>query len=221
MEMLGEWLGRAGEIATNFISSAGYLGVFALMFVDSTNIPIPSELVLGFSGYLVSKGEFGFWLAVLAATAGFTAGAAFSYWLGYAGGRPLLKRWGKFLLVTQRDLDRADKLFAKYGNWIAFFSRMIPLLRTFISIPAGITRMPFGRYITFTFLGSGVWSLVLTYVGKLIGENYAVIEDKVKGYQYVVVGFLILSLLFWVWHFVHEQREIRRELKSSSSKVRE
>ena len=90
---------------------------------------------------------------------------------------------------------------------------MIPLLRTFISIPAGITRMPFGRYIAFTFLGSGVWSLVLTYVGKLIGENYAVIEDKVKGYQYVVVAFLAASLLFWVWHFVHEQREIRRELE--------
>lgn len=209
-----DWITQAGELTTDFISSAGYLGVFVLMLVDSINVPLPSELILGFSGYLVTTGRFSLILAVLAATAGFTAGAAISYWIGLKGGRPIVRRWGKFLLITHRDLARADRLFKRYGNWIAFFSRMIPLLRTFISIPAGVTRMPFGPYIVFSALGSAVWSIVWIYLGKLVGQNYEQLAERFDWVKYVVVAVLAVSIIGWIVHFIIEERQVRREIAS-------
>jgi len=210
-------LARSGELATNFINEGGYLGLLALMFVDSVNVPIPSELILGFTGYLVSTGRFNFALAVGVATLGFTAGAAVSYWIGYKGGRPFVNRFGKYFLISQRDLVRADRLFAKYGMAIAFFSRMIPLLRSFISIPAGITKVRFWPYLGYSMLGSLVWSIVLVYAGTVIGENYARIADALDGYEYVVVALIGLAIVVWIARFIWEQVAIRRELRAAGN----
>ena len=209
--MIGDWLSSLADWATMLIADGGYWALLVLMFIDSVNVPIPSELVLGFTGYLVSTGQFSFWIAGAVATLGFTLGAAASYWIGLKGGRPFVERWGKYLLISRRDLERADKMFAKYGMAIAFFSRMIPLLRSFISIPAGITRVPFWSYLGYSFAGSLVWSLVLVYIGKVVGARYAVVAEKFEGVEYVVIALLGLAVLGWIAHFIWEQRLIRRE----------
>jgi membrane protein DedA with SNARE-associated domain len=198
--MVGELIAHIAEWVTHVISVSGYAGVFGLLFIDAMNIPLPSEISLGFAGYLVSTGRFTFFWAVMVGTLGYTAGAALSYWIGLKGGRRVVERYGRFLLISKRDLARADKLFKKYGNAIAFFSRMLPVLRTFISLPAGVFKVPFGRYIAYTFVGSLLWSVLFVYLGQLVGENYEILAEKMHGVEYVVVGVSLLGAIRWVWH---------------------
>jgi membrane protein DedA with SNARE-associated domain len=208
---MSEIIGDTVGFITNTISGAGYAGLFGLMIIDSLNVPLPSEIILAFSGYLVTTGAFNFWLATLFASLGSTIGSIISYWIGYKGGRRFVMRFGKYFLISGRDLERADRLFSKYGNAISFFSRMIPLLRTFISLPAGVTRMPFKRFVLYTFAGSLPWSALVIYLGKKVGENYEVIQERFEGVEYVVFAGVGLAFIAWVVHFIWEQRAIRRE----------
>ncbi|MFH0831108.1 MAG: DedA family protein [Parcubacteria group bacterium] len=210
--MIAELLARLTDWATGFISTTGYAGLFGLLFLDAINIPMPSELTLGFGGYMVSIGRLSFWGATLAGSLGYSAGAVASYWIGRLGGRPLVERYGKYFLISRRDLARADRLLGKYGNAITFFSRMVPVLRTFISMPAGVCRIPFGQYVIYTVLGSTLWAVIFVYLGNLVGENYKIIGEKLHGIEYVIAGALLLGIVAWIVHFVKEQREIRREL---------
>jgi membrane protein DedA with SNARE-associated domain len=208
---MSEILGNTVGFITDTISSGGYGGLFLLMVIDSLNVPLPSEIILAFSGYLVTTGAFNFWLATLFASLGSTIGSIISYWIGYKGGRRFVLRFGKYFLISGRDLERADRLFHKYGNAISFFSRMIPLLRTFISLPAGVTRMPFKRFVLYTFAGSLPWSALVIYLGKKVGENYEIIQERFKGFEYVVFVGVGLAFVAWVVHFIWEQISIRRE----------
>lgn len=217
--MIHEVLARVAEWITHVISVSGYAGVFAMLFVDAMNIPLPSEVSLGFAGYLVSTGRFTFTLAVLVGTLGYTTGAALSYWIGFKGGRKIVERYGKYLLLSKKDLARADRLFNKYGNAIAFFSRMLPVLRTFISLPAGVFKVPFGQYISYTLAGSLLWSIVFVYLGQKVGENYEVLSERLHGLDYVVLGLLVVGAIWWVVHFVKEQREIKRELAAEHASI--
>ncbi|MBC7104556.1 MAG: DedA family protein, partial [Firmicutes bacterium] len=137
------------------------------MAVESCNIPLPSEVILPYGGYLVSTGRLEFWWAALAGTAGGTAGSAVSYYIGLYGGRPFLNRYGRYFGVTPQKLALAERWFARYGEATVFFTRLLPVIRTFISLPAGVARMNFPRFLVYTFLGSLPWSLALTYVGYL------------------------------------------------------
>lgn len=208
---MSELLGNSVEFVKNFIEQGGYWGLGALMALDNTNIPLPSEIVLGFAGFLVAEGKFDFWSAVLVAGLGSTVGSTISYWIGRFGGRPLVQHYGHWLLLTRKDLARADKLFKKYGNWIALLSRMVPLLRTFISLPAGITKMPFWQFTLFTMLGSTPWAALIIFIGTKLGANYEIITAKYKGVEYIVFIGLGAALVFWIVRFILEQRTIRRE----------
>ncbi len=208
---MSAFLGNSIEFVKNFIEQGGYWGLAVLMAIDNINVPLPSEIVLGFAGFLVAEGKFDYWSAVFVATLGSTAGAVISYWIGRIGGRPLVQHYGHWLLLTRKDLARADRLFKKYGNWIAFFSRMIPLLRTFISLPAGITKMPFWQFSLFTFLGSLPWAALIIYIGAKLGANYEEITAKYKGIEYFVFVGLAAALIFWIGRFIVEQRTIKRE----------
>ena len=161
---------------TDFITWVGYAGIFLLMTLESACIPIPSEITLPFSGFAIQQGNLNFWLVVLAGTFGCLAGSIISYYVGYYGGRPILERYGKYILIQRHELDRADLWFAKYGNKAVFFSRLLPIVRTFISLPAGIARLEIKRFIVYSFLGSVPWCIALTYAGIILGNNWGLLE---------------------------------------------
>ncbi len=195
-------------VLTNFIvhviSAAGYTGVAALMAIESAAIPLPSEIIMPFAGFLAGEGRFNLWLLALAGGLGSAIGSAITYWLGRYGGRPLIERYGKFVLISQRDLDIADRFFARFGLWSTFIGRLLPVVRTFISIPAGIARVRFVPFVFYSFLGSVLWSLVLAYFGLRLGPEWIKLREKIHGLDYLIIGLIVLGVVWWVWrHFKH------------------
>src|ERR1700691_5816230 len=147
------------------ISASGYAGVALLMAVESACIPLPSEIIMPFAGYLVHTGRLGLFAVATAGALGCNLGSAVAYWIGAHGGRPLVERFGKYVLFSRHDLDRTTHFFLKYGSITVFLARWLPVVRTFIALPAGIAKMPLLRFHIYTFLGSWPWCLVLAYVG--------------------------------------------------------
>ncbi len=178
------------------IGSLGYTGIVVAMAIESACIPLPSEVIMPFSGYLVSQGRFSLWGVSLAGALGCTIGSALAYAAGAYGGRPFILRYGRYFLITPHELERADRWFARYGMAATFISRLLPVVRTFISLPAGISRMPFGRFLLYAFLGSLPWSALLAYTGLLLGEHW----DRVGGVLHsldVVIGVALAAGVGW------------------------
>lgn len=194
-----------GEFSLAVIESAGEAGVFLLMVIEGVNIPIPSEAILPVAGFAASRGEFDFWVIVLAGAVGGTLGALISYWIGLYGGRPFVRRWGKYFFVHEEDLKKGEHYFKKYGTHVAFWSRLIPTVRTFISLPAGVVRAPLGPYVLFTFLGAGVWSLFLTAVGFWLGERWVVVRPFFERASIVIIALIVLAVVGYVWYHRHKQ----------------
>ncbi len=174
------------------ISTLGYSGIILTMAIESACIPLPSEIIMPFSGYLVFTDRFNLWLTGIAGAVGCVVGSAAAYWVGIKGGRPFLEKYGRYVLISQHDINNAEKFFQKYGDWSIFISRLLPVIRTFISLPAGIAKMRFGRFVILTFLGSLPWCLALAYVGQLMGENWEHIKVYFRKAD-VVIGILILA----------------------------
>jgi membrane protein DedA with SNARE-associated domain len=192
------------EILAKFIidtiSSSGYLGIVILMAIESACIPLPSEIIMPFSGYLVFRGDFELFRTGLAGAFGCLVGSVPAYYLGLDGGRPLVEKYGKYVLISHRDLDLADRWFERYGDWAIFFSRLLPVVRTFISFPAGVARMNFTRFVIYTFIGSFPWCLGLAYIGMKLGENWDTLGVYFHRFD-IVIGILIaLGVLYYVWH---------------------
>ena len=152
------------------ISTLGYGGIVLLMAIESACIPLPSEIIMPFSGYLVSRGEMNLWLVGIAGAVGCVVGSIVAYYIGMYGGRPFIEKYGRYILLSRHDLDLADRWFAKHGEAIVFVSRLLPAVRTFIAFPAGVARMNMTRFIVYTFAGSLPWCLGLAYVGQKLGE---------------------------------------------------
>jgi membrane protein DedA with SNARE-associated domain len=210
--------------------AVGYLGVAIAVALETIVAPIPSEIILPMAGWKVSQSAadpsvlepltgmpWNLPLAVGLATAGSLAGAVVGYYIGAWGGRPLLDRYGRYVGIGAGDLDRADRWFDRWGSWAVFFGRMVPLVRTFVSYPAGISRMPLPRFLLFTTLGSVPWNLGLIYAGFLVGENYPVIEETIKPYESVIYAVVIALLLFLVARFWWGKRDGRRRGSPSES----
>lgn len=160
------------------ISSLGYWGIVTMMAIESACIPLPSEVIMPFSGYLVFTGRFNLWVVGLAGAIGCNVGSAAAYYLGANGGRPLIEKYGRYVLLSHKDLEWADRWFAKYGEATVFFSRLLPIIRTFIAFPAGVVRMNLLRFHLYTFVGSLPWCLMLAYAGMKMGERW----DHLKVY---------------------------------------
>jgi membrane protein DedA with SNARE-associated domain len=189
---------------TSTFASLGYAAPFFLMALESCNIPIPSEVILPLSGFLVGQGQFSFWPAVLAGTFGGALGSAASYWIGALGGRPLMLKYGKYVLISAADAHKADLFFERYGQATAFFSRLLPVVRTFISLPAGITRMNFPKFLVYTVAGSLLWSIVLVYVGEVLGRNWLEVRAELQRFDYAVAAIILLAIALYVWrHLSH------------------
>lgn len=194
----------AASFASGIIDHLGYAGIVLGMAIESINIPLPSEALMSFSGALVAEGRFSFPLVVLAGATGNVIGSVGNYYLGRYGGRPLLEKYGKFLLIDHRDLDRADRWFARYGLGAVFFTRMLPIVRTFISFPAGVARVPIGPFIGLTFLGSLIWSAFLAYLGYTFGRNSDVISAFLHKFD-LLIGIALVAAIVW-----YVRRHIRR-----------
>jgi membrane protein DedA with SNARE-associated domain len=200
--------GPVRELVTAIYESVGYIGVALWVAIESVVVPIPSELVLPFAGFIaadpasiepITGQPWTIPLLVLFATIGSLAGALVAYAIGYFGGRPLLLRWGRVLRFTEADLDRTERFFAKWGSAAAFFGRMIPVVRSLVSFGAGIGRMRLLPFIVFTVLGSIPWNLGLVLAGYALGENWKHVELLLAQYELVVLGALAIVALGWVW----------------------
>jgi membrane protein DedA with SNARE-associated domain len=191
-----EWL---EHFITDVIGEYGYLAVFVLMVLESALIPIPSEITMVFGGFLVSRGDLDFfWTGMLGSLAN-VLGSWIAYWLGRYGGRPLAERWGRYLLIRKHDIDRAEAWFAVHGEATAFFSRLVPVVRTFISLPAGVAEMPFWRFTLYTFLGCLPWTYALTAAGYFLGEEWHLVERYGERVSLAIAVALAALIGWWVW----------------------
>lgn len=188
------------------ISTLGYSGVAIMMAIESACIPLPSEIIMPFSGYLVARGEFTLLGVSLAGAIGCVLGSALAYWVGVWGGRPFILKYGKYILITEHDLNIADNFFNRYGNFAVFFSRLLPVVRTFISLPAGIAGMNFRKFIFYTFFGSLPWCFVLAYIGKIMGDNWNTLGVYFHKFD-AVIGVIIVAGVFW---FVKRHLNIKK-----------
>src|SRR3989344_2611233 len=181
---------------TYIIGLTGYAGIFLLMLLESAGAPITSEIIMPFSGFLIASGKLNFWAVVLIGTVANLIGSIFGYFGGAWGGRPMLEKWGKYLLISRRDLDLADRWFKKYGELTIFFSRLVPLLRTFISFPAGVARMNFKKFCIYTFLGGLPWVWLFTWLGVKMGQNWELIRKKIEAFDFFILAIAVL-IIFW------------------------
>jgi membrane protein DedA with SNARE-associated domain len=181
------------------ISTLGYAGIVVAMAIESACIPLPSEVIMPFSGYLVSQGRFSLWGVSVAGALGCTLGSAVAYAAGAYGGRPFILEYGRYFLISAQELDRADRWFARYGMAATFISRLLPVIRTFISLPAGIARVPFLPFLAYAFLGSLPWSWVLAYVGMLLGEHWERVGGVLHSLDVVIVLALVAGVAWFLW----------------------
>ena len=196
---LGEWVVRV-------ISSIGYPGIVLLMGIESACIPLPSEIIMPFSGYLIYRGDFELFRVALAGAAGCVIGSLAAYYAGMYGGRPLIEKYGRYVLISAKDLDIADRWFERYGDWAIFFSRLLPVVRTFISFPAGVTRMNIPRFMVYTFVGSFPWCLGLAFIGMKLGQKWNTLEGYFQRFDMVIGILIALGLAYYIWRHLKDRR---------------
>lgn len=185
-----------------FIETTNYFGIFILMTLESALIPLPSEITMPFSGFLVSRGELNFLFVVVVGAFANLVGSLIAYYIGYFLEETVIvgwiKRYGRFFLITIDDYGKSRRWFLKYGNSIVFFSRLLPGIRTFISLPAGLAEMNIWKFSFYTFLGSLIWSAVLTYIGVYFGENWKALEPVYRKFEFAIAGAGIILVLWYV-----------------------
>jgi len=200
-------IAKLGLFVISVISTLGYFGVMMLMAVESACIPLPSEVIMPFSGYLVHTGQFNLWLLAFMGALGCNLGSLVAYEIGYYGGRPLVERFGSYIFLNQHDLDLTDRFFARFGDVTVLISRMLPVVRTFIALPAGIARMPRSRFHLYTFIGSFPWCLGLAYLGMKAGEHWNYLGKYFHQFDKVIGAIILIGVIWFVWsHWQHRVR---------------
>jgi membrane protein DedA with SNARE-associated domain len=184
----------------HFLQPFGYWGIALGMFIESVCIPLPSEIILPFGGFLASKGTITFMEAVLAGQLGGLAGSTVAYYVGRYGGRVLLERYGKYVLISTHELDVADKWFAEKGEATVFLGRLLPGVRTFISLPAGIAEMNFGKFIFYSFLGMLPWTFLFTYAGLRLGDSWTLVRQYLHRFDYPIIALLVAAVIWFIWY---------------------
>lgn len=199
IESISKW-------AMTLIGSMGYLGVFILMSLESACIPIPSEVIMPFAGAIVTapllaKHTMSLPLVTLSGTLGCLFGSIIAYWIGRQGGRPLLLRYGKYILITEKKLDYVDAFFDKHGEKAIFWSRVLPIVRTFISLPAGICEMSFTKFVLYSTLGSLPWCLFLAYIGYYLGDKWTMIKPYFHKLDAVMAVVIVATVIYIVYRW--------------------
>ena len=206
--MIGDILVFLTNFVMHTIGSLGYFGVGALMSIESAAIPLPSEVIMPFAGSLIPAGRFSLLGIAIVGAIGSTVGSWITYWIGRYGGRPLVEKYGKYILISHHDLNLADRFFTRYGLWSTFIGRLLPIVRTFISIPAGITKVPFGLFTLTSLTGSFLWSLLLGRLGQKMGENWTLLETYFRKFDYLIAAAIILFIVLWVRHHLKHRNVV-------------
>ena len=200
--MITRTIAALSVFVVSVISAAGYLGIVALMAIESACIPLPSEVIMPFSGYLVYAGRFHLLWVATAGAIGCNLGSVIAYEVGFFGGRPLVERYGSYILLSRSELDWADRFFVRWGSAAVFIARLLPVIRTFIALPAGIARMPRLRFHVYTFVGSWPWCFVLAYIGMKLGEKWET-DPRLKlwfhRFDEVIVAVLLAAAAAFLW----------------------
>jgi membrane protein DedA with SNARE-associated domain len=194
------------DLVISFISTTGYVGIFLLMILESALIPIPSEIIMPFSGFLVPSGKFHPIAVILAGSLGNLVGSVLTYYIGIKFGRAFIIKYGKYIFFKENHLEFTDKLFKKYGDRISFVGRLLPLIRTYVSLPAGIGKTNLAKFVFYTFAGSVIWSTMLTYAGIQLGNNWENI-DKYSIYLDIAAVFAIVVFIVWI---ISKRRSLRK-----------
>lgn len=197
-------LEQLSGLIIHLIQNTGYFGIFILMTLESALIPIPSEVTMPFSGFLISKGALSLIPVILTGAIGNLIGSLIAYAVGYYLEEniilSLVGKYGKFILMTKDDYLKSVSWFKKYGNAIVFFSRLLPALRTFISLPAGLAQMNIWRFSIYTFIGSLIWSAILTFIGVYLGNNWSGLEGYFRKFDFLILGIIIFAFAFYINH---------------------
>lgn len=197
LEFLANWI-------IGIISSTGYFGIFILMAIESALIPLPSEITMPFAGFLVSQGKLDLTLVAVTGGLGNLIGSLLAYYIGFFGQelfvQNFIRKWGKYLLITMDDYTKSQHWFRKYGEIIVFIARLLPAVRTFISLPAGIAKMNFKKFVVYTTVGSVLWSLFLAYIGMVLGQNWRIIGGYFHKFDTFLAFLLIVAIFFYVRH---------------------
>jgi membrane protein DedA with SNARE-associated domain len=188
------------------IRSGGYAGVAGLMAIESACIPLPSELIMPFAGFLASQGRFNLWALGFFGALGCVAGSIPAYYLGLYGGRPLIEKYGIWVLLSHRDLETADRLFQRHGEPVVFFARLLPVVRTFIAFPAGVSKMNMPRFVLYTFAGSFPWCVGLAWLGARLGEHWTVLRTYFHRFDAAIGIVILLAAALYVWRHVKHSR---------------
>ncbi len=189
------------QIAIQLIEMLGYWGVFLGMTIESACIPLPSEVIMPFAGYAVWDGKLAFWGIVIAGVLGNLLGSWIAYFIGLKGGKPFLEKYGKYVFITKTKLDIAHNWFERYGHEAVFISRMLPIIRTFISLPAGIAEMDFKKFTIYTLLGCIPWVILLAYIGVLLGENWEIIRSYFHILDIFVAIGIVAVIIYIIYHY--------------------
>ena len=210
-------LAICAEFIEKVLNPLGYLGIIILMAIESACIPLPSEIIMPYGGYLVATfpDKFSNFGMAIAGAIGCVLGSLLAYYIGRFGGRPLVERYGKYILISKKDLEKGDKFFEKYGDWAVFIGRLLPIVRTFISFPAGVSRVNIIKFIIFTFLGSFPWCYVLSYLGDWATINIKDMQawEYVKNSplshyaHYIIAGIIVLLLFLYVYHHIKDNKD--------------
>jgi membrane protein DedA with SNARE-associated domain len=206
-------------LITNLYVSTGVLGIVLAMAIESCCIPLPSEIVMPVAGILISRGvllggvntPLAIVLVALSGAIGCLLGSMVAYYIGYKGGRPLMLKYGRYVLISQHDADKADVFFQRWGSATAFFSRLLPVVRTYISLPAGIAKMPFARFCIYSFLGSFPWCILLAYLGLILGAHIDQLSPLFHAFDVVILVLLVALVALYVWRHVKNDRKARAE----------
>ncbi|MGH9443296.1 MAG: DedA family protein [Thermoanaerobaculia bacterium] len=203
--MIGKLVALVSHFVLMTIQAGGYAGVAGLMAIESACIPLPSELIMPFAGFLASQGRFNLWELGIVGALGCVLGSIPAYYLGLYGGRPLIEKYGKWVLLSRHDLDLADRLFRKHGEPVVFFARLLPVVRTFIAFPAGVSRMDLRRFVIYTFVGSFPWCLGLAYLGRKLGEHWETLGKYFHRFDALIGALIVLGIVLYVWRHLRQR----------------
>ncbi len=202
--MAGKLIALLAGFVISTISALGYAGVLLLMAIESACIPLPSEVIMPFSGYLVSQGQLTLWGVALAGALGCVLGSLVAYYVGLWGGRPLVQKYGRYLLISHHDLDLADRWFGRHGDITIFVGRLLPVVRTFIAFPAGVSRMPLLKFVAYTFVGSLIWCWCLAWVGMRLGEHWDTLGTWFHRFDALILALIVLGAAWWIWRHLRQ-----------------
>ncbi len=207
LSLLIQSLTHAGQLISSIIEYLGYPGVLLLMIMESMIFPVPSELVMPFAGFLAVQGNLNVWLVILFSSIGSIIGSLFSYYIGYYGGHRFVNKFGKYFLLDATDLQKTEHWFARRGERTIFISRFIPIVRHLISLPAGMGKMKLSKFIVYTLIGATLWNSFLTYLGWILGKNWATVRHYTEYFTITVAVLLLIAGTWFVYHHIKNKRQ--------------